>query len=357
MNSAPARVSFKKRPKNAKIKELKNAFIIAEAGINHNGNVALARELVDAASLSGADAIKFQNFKAKRVISRFAEKAKYQKKSQADKESQLAMLEKFELKDKDYYKLYEYAGKKNIIFLSTPKDIYSVKLLEKIGISIYKIGSSEINNFEFLDFIASLRKPILLSTGMSTIEEVKAAVKVIQKKSDSSLILLHCVSQYPCPLEQVNLRAMLTLQKKFCLPVGYSDHTLGIEIVLAAVALGAKVIEKHFTLNKNMEGPDHSISLEPREFKHMVSSVRNVEKGMGDGVKKPSTCEIENIKLLRRSLVFCRNLERGIIVRSEDFTIKRPGFGLEPKYKSKLIKKRLIQDVIEDQPVQWEMFR
>lgn len=334
----------------------KNTFIIAEAGINHNGSFSLAKDLIDAAAESNADAIKFQNFRAHMVISKYAEKADYQKKSRFDRETQLEMLKKFELDDDDYYKLCKYTAKKNITFLSTPKDIESAKLLEDIGVDIYKIGSTEINNFEFLNYVASFKKPILLSTGMSTLDEVRQAVKLIQERNDSLLVLLHCISQYPCPVEQVNLKAMLTLKKVFRLPIGYSDHTLGIEITLAAVALGAKVIEKHFTLNRAIKGPDHAISIEPKEFKSMVSHIRNIEKSMGSGTKEPSPCEIENRRLLRRSLVFSKDLKQGSILTANDIIVKRPGWGIEPKYKAKLISKVLKCDVFEDQLLQWEMF-
>ncbi|MFH0772044.1 MAG: N-acetylneuraminate synthase [Candidatus Omnitrophota bacterium] len=336
--------------------KFKETFIIAEAGVNHNGDIALAKELIDAARESGADAVKFQNFKAERTISRYAIKAGYQKNSKGDRETQLAMLKKLELRDEDYFCLFEYAGRKKILFLSTPKDIPGARLLQEMGIAAYKIGSSEINNFEFLKFIASLSRPVILSTGMSTLSEVRQAVEVIRAESDSPLALLHCVSQYPCPVNKVNLRAMLVLEKAFHTPVGYSDHTLGIEVALAAVALGAKIIEKHFTLDKGMKGPDHKISATPEEFKEMVSFIRNVEKSLGCMEKSPSPCEIKNRRLLRRGLVFAKDLTKGCLISYEDITIKRPATGLEPKHKERLIGKKLKKDVKQDEPVKMEMF-
>ena len=225
-------------------------FIIAEAGVNHNGDLGLAKDLIYTAKEAGADAVKFQNFKASRVISVFAKKAEYQKSHTKDLESQLDLVSKLELKDDDYAMLQDYANKVGILFLSTPKDIPSAELLEKINIPIYKIGSSEINNFEFLHHISKTNKPIILSTGMCVLSEVEAAISVIKKSSNSPIFLLHCVSQYPCPIDQVNLKSMLTMKRAFKLPVGYSDHTIGSEAVLAAVALGAEIIEKHFTIDK-----------------------------------------------------------------------------------------------------------
>jgi N,N'-diacetyllegionaminate synthase len=336
--------------------DLEKVFVIAEAGVNHNGDFKIAKELIDAAAKSGADAIKFQNFRAERVISKYAKKAKYQLESSKDKVSQLSMLKKLELKDSDYIILKEYAMEREILFLSTPKDIFSVQLLEEIDIPIYKIGSTEINNFEFLEYIALTKKTIILSTGMSTLSEVKEAIGVIRNKSKAQLILLHCVSEYPCPINQVNLRAMLTLENEFNLPIGYSDHTLGTDVIFAAVALGAKVIEKHFTVDREMKGPDQAVSIEPKELKDMICSIRNIEKCMGNGIKIPALCEIKNRKLLRRGLVFTNDIEKGSIVSLEDFTIKRPGLGLDPKYKASLQGRRLKRSVSEDQPVQQSLF-
>ncbi len=332
-------------------------FIIAEAGVNHNGNIKLAKKLIDVASEAGADAIKFQSFKADRVISKYAAKPLYQQKSRNDSESQLTMLKKLELRYKTEVNLYEHAKNKNILFMSTPKDIMSAQQLSKLNIPIYKIGSSEINNFEFLKHIASLEKTIILSTGMSTLDEVEEAVNAIKKNGNSGLILLHCTSSYPCPIEGVNLRAMITMKRKFQLPVGYSDHTQGLEVSLAAVALGACVIEKHLTLDKNMEGPDHKISLEPTEFKTLVGLIRNIEKCMGNGIKKPASCESENRRLLRRSLVFTENLQKGTALIPKYMTIKRPGIGIEPKYKEALINRTLKRDVFQDEPLSWDMLK
>lgn len=330
--------------------------IIAEAGVNHNGDIRLAEELVAAAANSGADAVKFQTFRARRVVSRYAKKTAYQMASRRDREGQLAMLARLELSEEDHRHLFASATRHKILFLSTPKDIESARLLDRIGVAMYKIGSSEINNFEFLRFVARLKKPILLSTGMSTLDEVKEAVTTIRAEGNPPLILLHCVSAYPCPIEQANVRAMLILREVFQLPVGYSDHTLGMEAALAAVALGATVIEKHFTIDRHMRGPDHQISATPSEFKQMVASIRKIEKGLGDGVKRPAPCEVKHRRLLRRGLVFAHNLAKGTVITSDDLTIKRPGSGLEPRYKPLLIKKRLNRDVFEDQLVTLEMF-
>jgi N-acetylneuraminate synthase len=335
---------------------LKKSFIIAEAGVNHNGDIELAKELIFAAKEAGADAVKFQNFKASRVISSFAEKADYQKNGPNDVESQLDLVRKLELKDHDYKILQECAKKIGITFLSTPKDIPGVDLLEAINMPIYKVGSSEINNFEFLTYIANTKKPIILSTGMCTLKEVKDSVKVIKEAGNSQITVLHCVSQYPAPLNQVNLRSMLTMQRELDLPVGYSDHTIGIEVVLAAVTLGAKVIEKHFTIDKNLIGPDHKVSMDLNEMKQMIKSIRAVESSLGDGIKKPAKCEIDNIMLLRRSLVFRNDLKEGHAIEYADMTIKRPGNGLEPKYKDQLIGKKLSKDVLTDEPISWSHF-
>jgi N,N'-diacetyllegionaminate synthase len=331
-------------------------FVIAEAGVNHNGDMSLAKKLIYAAKEAGADAVKFQNFKASRVISTFAKKAEYQKNHTNDSESQLDLVSKLELKDDDYAILQDYAKKLGILFMSTPKDIPSAELLEKINMPIYKIGSSEINNLEFLHYISKTNKPIILSTGMCVLSEVEAAINVIKNSSNSPISILHCVSQYPSPIDQVNLNSMLTMKKAFRLPVGYSDHTIGSEVVLAAVALGAEIIEKHFTIDKSLQGPDHKVSMDLPEMKSMILSIRKVESCLGDGIKKPADCEINNVMLLRRSLVFAKNFQKGHILEDFDMTIKRPGNGLEPKFKNKIIGKVLSEDVVIDEPINWNHF-
>ena len=342
--------------KKIDILNLNKVFVIAEAGVNHNGDMSLAKKLIYAAKEAGADAVKFQNFKASRVISTFAKKAEYQKNHTNDSESQLDLVSKLELKDDDYAILQDYAKKLGILFLSTPKDIPSAELLEKIDIPIYKIGSSEINNFEFLGYISSKNKPIILSTGMCVLSEVEEAINAIKNSGNSLVAILHCVSQYPTPIDQVNLKSMITMKKAFNLPVGYSDHTIGSSVVLAAVALGAQIIEKHFTIDKTLEGPDHKVSMDLNEMKDMIKSIRSVESCLGDGLKRPAKCEINNIIHLRRSLVFSNNFKVGHMIDYDDLSIKRPGNGLEPKYKTQLIGQKLLKDVSMDEPISWSHF-
>lgn len=335
---------------------LKKVFVIAEAGVNHNGSLVLAKELIKSAKEAGADAIKFQNFKASRVISIFAEKAHYQKLSSNDVESQLSMLSKLELKDKHFDILMGYSKDIGILFMSTPKDIESINILKDIDVQKYKVGSTEINNYEYLKCLSETNKPIILSTGMSTLGEVEKAIKVIKENGNSSISLLHCVSQYPCPASQVNLLSMVTMRDAFKLPVGYSDHTIGKDVILAAVALGAEIIEKHFTIDKKLIGPDHKVSMDHDEMADMIKSVHAVESCLGSGIKLPAACEMDNIRLLRRSLVFSRSLSKGEIINDSDVTIKRPGDGLEPELKKELIGYRLGRDVVRDEPITWKHF-
>ena len=334
-------------------------FIIAEVGVNHNGDLALACKLVDAAVEAGADAVKFQTFKAENVASRIAEKAKYQKKTTDEAESQFEMIKKLELSFEDFVKIKDYCDKKNIIFLSTPFDYESVDFLENL-VPLYKIGSGEITNLPFLEHIAKKGKPIILSTGMSTFGEVEEAVNLILPiltSHVSPLILLHCVTNYPAKYEDVNLKAMLTLKEAFKLPVGYSDHTLGIEVPVAAVALGARVIEKHLTLDKNLPGPDHKASLGPQELKAMIKAIRNIEKSLGNGIKAPTQSEYEAMKVVRRSLVATRDIRAGEVVRESDIVIKRPGIGIPPKFKEIIIGMRPTRDIKKDRPFNWEDFK
>jgi len=346
-------------------------FIIAEAGVNHNGDFALACRLVDAAVQTGADAVKFQTFKAKNVVSKIAEKAEYQKKTTDEAESQFEMIKKLELSFEDFVKIKDYCDKKGIIFLSTSFDYESVDFLENL-VPLYKIGSGEIINLPFLEHIAKKGKPIILSTGMSTLGEVEEAVKTIINVNPSffntshislftshvsPLILLHCVSNYPAKYEDVNLKAMLTLKEAFKLPVGYSDHTLGIEVAVAATALGAKVIEKHFTLDRGLPGPDHKASLEPDELKAMVKAIRNIEKALGDGVKRPTQSELKVMKVARRSLVAARDIRAEEVVRESDIVTKRPGTGIPPKFKDIVIGMRPMRDIKKDEPFNWTYFK
>lgn len=311
---------------------MKPVFIIAEAGVNHNGSVALAEKLIDVAVASGADAVKFQTFIPEKEISIYAPKAEYQKKTTHTNESQLEMAKKLQLSSDEHIQLATYCKQKNILFLSTPFDLDSIAFLHSLGLQIFKIPSGEITNLPYLRAVGKLQKKVIMSTGMAYLEEVCAALDVLlnegTKKDD--VTLLHCTTEYPTPIQDVNLHAMLTLQKTCGVPVGYSDHTLGIEVPIAAVALGATVIEKHFTLDKNMEGPDHKASLEPHELKNMVRAIRTIEKALGDGIKRPSPSEEKNIAIARKSIVAAKNIKKGETFTEQNITTKRPGTGINP---------------------------
>ncbi len=310
-----------------------SVFIIAEAGVNHNGSIKLAKQLVDVASQAGADAVKFQTFKAETLVSKTAQKANYQKENmQNNSDSQFTMLKKLELDVNTHIKLIKYCKTKDIIFLSTPFDLDSIDLLNDLKLDIFKIPSGEITNLPYLRKIGSLEKEVILSTGMATLEEVKDAFSVLLEAGTKkeNITVLHTNTMYPTPMEDVNLKAMITLGYTLDVSYGYSDHTLGIEVDIAAVAMGATMIEKHFTLDKNMEGPDHKASLEPNELKDMVQSIRNIELAMGDGIKKPSPSEIPNIEVARKSIVASCNIKNGIILTKENITIKRPATGISP---------------------------
>ncbi len=329
-------------------------FIVAEAGVNHNGDIVLAKKLIDAAATAGADAVKFQTFKAEDVVTTDADKAAYQKETTDGGESQFQMLKNLELGRDDFKKLFDYAGKKGVIFLSTPFDHKSVDLLSELGVPAFKIPSGEINNFPLLQHIADQEKPMILSTGMATLEEVKEALDVINSRE---VVLLHCVSSYPARIEDTNLKAIATLRETFGLPVGLSDHSMGITIPIAAAALGACVIEKHFTLDRNLPGPDHQASLEPVEFEQMVKAIRDVEKAMGDGLKQPTKVENDNKKVVRRSIVADVDIPRGTIITEEMVAIKRPGTGLEPKYIGDVIGKTAAVTIKKDENITLDKLR
>lgn len=334
--------------------------VIAEAGVNHNGSMEIAKKLIKEASLCGVDYVKFQTFKASKLVSKSALKADYQIKNTGNQvDTQLEMLKKLELSPEMHLELISYCQSCNVKFLSSPFDIESADFLLSIGIDTFKIPSGEITNTPFLKHIGSFGKQVILSTGMSTLEEVREALETLVNAGTSKdkIIVLQCNTEYPTPYEDVNLFAMQTMQKEFGVTVGYSDHTKGIEIPIAAVALGAMVIEKHFTLDRNMDGPDHKASLEPNELSEMVKSIRNVEKSLGDGVKTPSESEKKNIAIARKSLHYSRNISKGNILTTEDITIKRPGDGLKPSELDKIIGKELIADVVEDAKVKLEDFR
>ena len=320
-------------------------FIIAEAGVNHNGGIKLARKLIDVAAKAGADSIKFQTFQAKELVTETAEKAEYQKENTGSTETQLEMIKKLELSDKNFKELFTYAQKKGIMFLSTPFDKRSVDLLDSLGVPAMKVGSGEITNLPLLEHIALKQKPVILSTGMSTLDEVTEAVKLLQKEGTGEIALLHCVSCYPAMAEDTNLRAMETLRHTFNLPVGLSDHTIGIHIPVAAVALGASIIEKHFTLDKNLPGPDHKASLEPEELKEMVNAIRDVESALGNGLKRPAAGEEATKKAARRSLVAGVNIPAGTIITAEMLEIKRPGTGLAPNLINTVIGKKAKKSI------------
>ena len=304
-----------------------NTFIIAEAGVNHNGSVELAKKLIDVAKDCGCDAVKFQTFIAKNVVSKFAKKAQYQIENTNNDESQLEMIKKLELSFADFLELKNYCDIQKIIFMSTPFDLESIDFLASLKMTIFKIPSGEITNLPYLRKINSLKTKVILSTGMANLEEIANALKILQ---DCEVSILHANTQYPTPMEDVNLNAMLTIKNKFNVEIGYSDHTQGIEIAIASVASGAKIIEKHFTLDKKMPGPDHIASLEPEELKAMVNSIRNIEKAFGDGIKRPSKSEINNIEIARKSIVAKIKINKGEVFTEKNITTKRPALGISP---------------------------
>jgi N-acetylneuraminate synthase/N,N'-diacetyllegionaminate synthase len=323
-------------------------FIVAEIGVNHNGDIRLAKKLIDAAKDAGADAVKFQAFKTEKVVTKYAEKAKYQKETTGLSESQYDMIRRLELKDEEIRELYNYAKKNNIIFLSSAFDKESVDLLDNLGVPAFKVASGEITNFPLLRYIAEKKKPIILSTGMSTIGEIEEALEVIREKGVENIVLLHCVTSYPAKIEDVNLRVIEALRRRFKLPVGFSDHTLGITIPIAVAALGAVLVEKHFTLDRTLPGPDHRASLEPDELKDMVRAVRDVEKALGDRVKKPTKDEERIKKVVRRSIVAKMGIPKGTVITEDMLDFKRPGVGIEPKYLNEIIGKKAKKDIKPD---------
>ena len=310
----------------------KPTLIIAEAGVNHNGSIELAFELIDAASEAGADVVKFQTFKAENLVTRSAAKADYQLGTTDSKETQFEMIKKLELSYDIHLKLISRCKEKGIRFSSTGFDTSSVDVLIELGVDFLKVPSGEITNLPYLRHVGSKGLPIILSTGMSSMQEVASALQILEKAGarKHDINVLHCNTEYPTPMEDVNLRAMLSMENKLGVKVGYSDHTLGIEIPIAAGAMGATVIEKHFTLNRTMEGPDHATSLEPDELKQIVYSIRNIEKAMGDGQKKPSKSEQANMGVARKSIVASKNIKIGEQFTEENLAVKRPGTGISP---------------------------
>ncbi|NCC01718.1 MAG: N-acetylneuraminate synthase [Clostridia bacterium] len=331
---------------------MNKALIIAEAGVNHNGNLELAKKLVDVAKSAGADIIKFQTFISKNVVSKNAKKAEYQKKNHNKEESQLEMVKKLELSFEEFANLYEYCKDKDIEFMSTAFDFESIDFLDALGLVNWKIPSGEITNLPYLIKIAKLNKPVILSTGMSTMEDIRSAIQVLKDNESGELIVLHCTTEYPTPFEDVNLRAMNTIKEEFGVKVGYSDHTKGIEVPIAAVALGATVIEKHFTLDRNMEGPDHKASLEPDELAAMVKAIRNVEKALGSCEKKPADSEIKNMAIARKSIIAKHAIKAGEIFSDDNLTVKRPGNGISPMKWFEIIGRKASRDFEEDELIE-----
>lgn len=325
---------------------MKSVFIIAEAGVNHNGSLEIAKKLIDVASKAGADAVKFQTFKADKLVSKKAQKADYQKETTDNKESQYDMLKKLELDEIAHHELIAYCKLKNILFLSTPFDHDSIDLLHRLDMAIFKIPSGEITNLPYLRSIGSLGKEVILSTGMADIGEVKDALDVLMQAGTpkEKITVLHATTEYPCPIDEVNLKAMQTIRNAFNIKVGYSDHTKGIAIPIAAVAMGACVIEKHFTLDRTMQGPDHKASLEPEELVAMVKAIRNVEKALGDGIKKPSKSEMKNKIVARKSIVAKKTIKKGEILTSDSIMIMRPGDGMSPMRWDEIVGTVTIRD-------------
>jgi N,N'-diacetyllegionaminate synthase len=311
---------------------MNKTFIIAEAGVNHNGSLEMAMQMVDAAVAAGADAVKFQTFTAEKVIAVNAPKADYQKETTGSDESQWEMVKKLELDETAHIRLYQYCQQKGIQFLSTPFDLESIDLLSRLGLEIFKIPSGEITNLPYLRKLGALGKRLILSTGMANLGEIEDALDVLTETGTplESITVLHCNTEYPTPFEDVNLRAMLTIGHALGVAVGYSDHTPGTEVAGAAVALGAAVLEKHFTLDRNLPGPDHKASLEPDELKAMVQAIRNIEKALGDGIKRPSPSEVKNRPIARKSLVATQSIKAGELFSADNITAKRPGAGISP---------------------------
>lgn len=326
--------------------------IIAEAGVNHNGDIKLAKKMVDVAKQAGVDYIKFQTFFPEKLVSKYAQKAKYQKENTNSDESQLKMLQKVALSKSEFKQLKEYCSEVGIGFISTPFDDDSINFLEEFDMDFWKIPSGEITNLPYLEKIANTGRKVIMSTGMCEVEEILNAISVLENNGTNDIVLLHCNTQYPTPYEDVNLKAMYAIEKATGKPVGYSDHTQGIEVPIAAVAMGAVVIEKHFTLDKGMDGPDHKASLEPDELTQMVSSIRKIEKALGDGKKEPSESEKENINVARKSIVASKTIKKGTVFSEDNITVKRPGNGISPMRWYDVIGQTAMRDYEEDEMIE-----
>ena len=332
-----------------------HVIIIAEAGINHNGSIEIAKRLVDKAVEAGVDYIKFQTFKTENLVSKDAKKAEYQKRNmQGEDDSQFNMLKKLELTSQQHEELISYCQQKGIKFFSTAFDLDSIEYLASLHLGVWKIPSGEITNYPYIKKIASYGQPVIMSTGMCDDNDITNALSVLEKfgTARENVTILHCNTQYPTPMEDVNLKAMQTIQKTYNVKVGYSDHTKGIEVPIAAVALGATVIEKHFTLDRNMPGPDHKASLEPNELKAMVSAIRNIEKALGDGVKKVSLSEQSNKSVARKSIVAAYDIKKGETLNENNMAVKRPGTGINPMKWEEVIGKIAPRDFKEDELIE-----
>lgn len=333
--------------------------VIAEAGVNHNGDIKLAKKLIWEAANAGADYVKFQSFVAEKNISKKASKARYQKESTGEDETQLEMVKKLELSHEQHFEIYKECLKAGVGFLSTPFDTESLELLMKIDLPILKIASGEVTNLpllrEFGYKYSRLDRKVLLSTGMSNLAEVKEAVTILVDSGIKleNLVVLHCTTEYPAPYNEINLRAMATISENLGVTIGYSDHSQGIEVPIAAVAMGATVIEKHFTLDRNMSGPDHNASLEPSELRLMIASIRNIESALGDGIKKASKSELENIKVARKSIVASKKISKGECFSEGNLATKRPGTGISPMEWDKVIGAVADRDYEEDELIIW----
>jgi N-acetylneuraminate synthase/N,N'-diacetyllegionaminate synthase len=336
--------------------QAKKTLIIAEAGVNHNGDINTAKKLIDVASDAGADYVKFQTFKAKKLVSTKAQTAEYQAQNTGKNESQLQMLEKLELSESAHYELIKYCKQRNISFLSTAFDLDSLAFLKELGAELFKIPSGEITNLPYLKKVAQLASEIILSTGMSTMKEIGEAMDVLRMHSKAKITILHCNTEYPTPFSDVNLRAMEHIKVEYKVDVGYSDHTLGIEVPIAAVALGAKVIEKHFTLDKGLPGPDHAASLEPGELSAMVAAIRNIEQALGSQLKSPTLSESKNLSVARKSIHLAVSKKKGEAISEQDLEMLRPGDGISPMKMDTVVGKKVLYDLEAGHKISYQDF-
>lgn len=332
---------------------MNKTLIIAEAGVNHNGSIEMAKQLIDAAADAGVDYVKFQTFKAEKLVTKDAKQAEYQQRNAAD-DSQYAMLKKLELTPRQHEELIIYCKQKGVRFLSTAFDLESIEYLHSLNLGLWKIPSGEITNYPYLKKIAQYGEPVIMSTGMCSMGDVEQALNVLLKNglTKEQITLLHCNTEYPTPMQDVNLKAMLQLRDEFGIKVGYSDHTKGIEVPIAAVALGADVIEKHFTLDRTLPGPDHKASLEPNELKAMVDAIRNIEQALGDGQKHVSASEERNMAIARKSIVAAKDIKKGEFLTEDNLTTKRPGSGISPMRWEEVIGTKAIRDFVEDELIE-----